>query len=276
MLRAGVRRIRSLVTVPILTVSFVFLVGAVAVAGCAFGATSSGPAYEPLEDGHYDGAPDPVDGVDGQGVVLEANTDAYVASDSSADDGVANGNYTIAGWINLHDRSGMQYLVGDHGYKYSNPAIYVYEDGTPEFRVHWNRDSTDTSIAATGEAESIDAGSWHHLVGRIDSTGEETTITLFVNGRAVASASMADEIDHTERIDVGRGIWNHDEVYTTGTVSDVHLYDRSLSDPEIRALYTSGTSDSLWRCAYASDGLLPALIGGMAVLLAGFERRVRS
>src|SRR5581483_3335737 len=74
---------------------------------------------------------------------------------------------------------------------------------------------------------------WHHLVAVQD--GAAKTRTLYLDGKPIAHGPAADASASGE-LWIG-GAKNDEEQYVDGTVDDVRLYNRPLSEPEIDQLH---------------------------------------
>jgi hypothetical protein len=73
---------------------------------------------------------------------------------------------------------------------------------------------------------------WHNIVAVWDGTVGK----IYLDGRLEASASMASSIPASDRsVLVGKA--DNDTVYLKGTIDDIRIYNRVLSEEEIRSLY---------------------------------------
>jgi len=78
---------------------------------------------------------------------------------------------------------------------------------------------------------------WYHLVGVYDA-GKE--ISIFVDGREVNNKSVTSAyLNNDWPVAIGRGEY-YGGGYFNGTVDQLRIYNRTLNDSEIRALYESG------------------------------------
>jgi hypothetical protein len=81
-------------------------------------------------------------------------------------------------------------------------------------------------------------GHWYHLAGvRDHATGE---IRLFVDGKRVATTTAGPDVVSTGPLSVGRAKYAGGKTdYWSGSVDQVHAYDRALSDEEIASRYAA-------------------------------------
>ena len=86
-------------------------------------------------------------------------------------------------------------------------------------------------------ASHFQAGQWYHLACRADANGH----TLFVNGQPVASSSVAAQAVNASSYPLRLGVNSAALVgHFAGSLDDVRLYTRALSDTDIQALASLG------------------------------------
>jgi hypothetical protein len=112
-----------------------------------------------------------------------------------------------------------------------NYGLEFYQD---QLRCHvgriWNE-------GATYAASNFSANRWYHVACRATGTGH----TLFVNGQPVASSGVAAQAV-TSTINLTLGVQSAFTTvgHWTGSLDEVQIYTRGLSDAEILALYQLG------------------------------------
>jgi hypothetical protein len=77
---------------------------------------------------------------------------------------------------------------------------------------------------------------WHHTAIVID--GQAKTLTLYLDGEPVASAATAvlpTDLGKTTQNWIGRSQYETD-AYLLGSIDDFRIYNRALSDAELRYL----------------------------------------
>ena len=230
---------------------------------------------QPLEDGTWNGSLDRVEAVHGEGYHFDGTQREYVEGPSSAIDSVEDGTYTLSLWMKIDDYSSSHYFVGDRYYKYSTPALYVDGDGTPTYRVQWNRNSLDTSVTVEGSSGDIRPGTWYHVVVTADSDDDRTTLTLYLNGERLDQTTTSEDLEYSGGLDFGRGEWNHNNKYLNGSISSVYVYDRPLSTEEVASLYTWDDPQSTWQFLYVHDSAIEYLLIALAISTGYIEYRIR-
>lgn len=84
----------------------------------------------------------------------------------------------------------------------------------------------------------VQAPDWYFLVGTYDGVNAR----LYINGQLEASSPMSWFIDSTKPIQIGRFEGNINPPHWTssfnGSIDDVRIYDRAISDSEVTTLYT--------------------------------------
>jgi hypothetical protein len=140
-----------------------------------------------------------------------------------------SGQITFGAWIKPQANDGLRNIAA-HGYRLSPNQEVFFRINTGSYQVgSWDGDSRVTSYAIPAE----DVNNWVHLVGLYDGSNWK----LYRNGVAVSSASYSvGAITVSENWAIGaRGTGT--ERFFNGLIDDVRLYNRALSDTEIKALY---------------------------------------
>lgn len=83
-------------------------------------------------------------------------------------------------------------------------------------------------------------GQWYHVTGVRDMVKGE--LRLYVDGQLVAAKSACTlDSSSTGNTVIGRAKFGGNQVdFLDGTIDQVHLYDRALTDAEVQSLYESG------------------------------------
>ncbi|NND08776.1 MAG: DUF1553 domain-containing protein [Saprospiraceae bacterium] len=93
----------------------------------------------------------------------------------------------------------------------------------------------------------ITAHKWHHVIVSYDGSGKAKGVRLFINGERQGTRIIRDSLKHQSILngnDLLAGHWNHrarelDDLYgfKGGKIDEVILYNRALSDLEIKSIY---------------------------------------
>lgn len=153
-------------------------------------------------------------------------------------------DFTLAAWLKTEMSAGDPPMVVAKNYQpaqtlpwyalyYANGAKAL--DGSMSFFL---RDSAGTSHHISGGPKIAD-GKWHHVAG----VREKGTIRLYVDGERVAEKGDAD-------FDVGTNpaplhMMSHLNRWLVGTLDEVILLRRALSDAEMKTLMQKGTEGYL-------------------------------
>ncbi len=220
---------------------------------CPLALTAQSPlgltAYYPFESNPGDASGDATNlgvpqgvvdydcGVMGQAVLLTSAGD-YLRIPGGASNNVNrefdDEDFTVSLYFKPLATSGTQYLVSKRDTACANPA-YFYVRYLPATR------TVTASLQQEGEAVSLDyaidnAACWQHLV----LVRDNTRLRLFINGRAVGSATTADRIDVDNSGDLLLGsstCLSVGEQSFTGLLDEVRIYGRALSTEEVGELY---------------------------------------
>ncbi|MEU8222783.1 LamG-like jellyroll fold domain-containing protein [Kribbella sp. NPDC048915] len=170
------------------------------------------------------------DGKNGQGLVLNgqgqyADTGAALLDTSK--------NYTASAWVKLNKADGsFQTFVSQDGDRDS--AFFLQYSGQDErFAMSF------PGIRALSPTKP-NPGQWYHVTGVRDVVQGE--LKLYVDGELVATKSACSlDSTATGNTVIGRAKFGGNPVdFLDGTIDQVHLYDRALTDAEVQALYASG------------------------------------
>jgi hypothetical protein len=169
-------------------------------------------------------------GKNGEGVALNGSGQ-YVDTGAALLD--TNGNYSTAAWVKLNKADGaFQTVVSQDGDRDS--AFFLQYSGQDQrFAMSF------PGVRALAPAKP-NPGQWYHLTGVRDVVKGE--LKLYLDGDLVATKSACSlDSTSTGNTVIGRGKFGGNQVdHLDGTVDQVHLYDRALTDAEVKTLYDSG------------------------------------
>jgi hypothetical protein len=166
----------------------------------------------------------------GGSALLLNGTGAHADTGASLLD--TSGNYTVAAWVRLDSLGPWATAVSQDGAT-SSAFFLQYSDADDRF-----------AFSFPGGRALADAppepGRWYHLVGVRDAASGE--YRLHVDGAlasTVGGLRCAEESGGNTVI--GRAQWNGNQVdFWRGAIDQVHVYDRALSEAEVRELHGSG------------------------------------
>jgi hypothetical protein len=220
-----------------------------------YGPTGDMVAYYPFEgnaddvtgNGH-DG--DTVQGVTygsgnvGQAAIFEEGDYIEVADDSDLD--IIGGSFTIALWMKTtsNDRGG---LIRKNMVDSWQPVYSVEFDYGNNHQIRFLLSDEEGATPDIDSTTQINDGEWHHVVAMYDDDAGDDGVgemTLYVDGMRENSRSMSfDQTDTTGNLQFGR-MYNEDRGVVgqlDGSLDEVRIYDRTLSDSEIMDLSSQGS-----------------------------------
>ena len=147
--------------------------------------------------------------------------------------------FTIAAWINIPKISGAWQIIASKEHR--NPTGRNYG-----LFGHINRGVVHYSFTTNAGWKSFDAqtvvtdGDWHHVAGTYDGSD----FKLYLDGAVDAQVAPGTKPDnHDNFLFIGGcDIGNY---WMTGTIDEVVLYDRALSEKELNELMEDGMSVAL-------------------------------
>ena len=75
-------------------------------------------------------------------------------------------------------------------------------------------------------------GEWHYVVGVRDGSN----LHMYVDGVLENTGSISDS-DYSNNSPITIGAYNSGDYYFSGSIDDVRIYNRALSEGEVKALY---------------------------------------
>jgi hypothetical protein len=142
-------------------------------------------------------------------------------------------DYTVAAWVTLDELPGnYATVVSQDGRAVENPFYLQYGQGAFAFSTPGGNRAR---LAVTPELNR-----WYHLAGVRDHASGE--IRLFVDGQRAGTVPAGPDVASTGPFSVGRAKYAGNRTdYWSGSIDQVHAYNRALSDSEIATLYGAET-----------------------------------
>lgn len=147
-------------------------------------------------------------------------------------------SFTLSAWINIPKLSGVWQIIASKENRGPTGRNYGIFGHVNSGVIHYS--------FTTGGWKSFDAktvvtdGNWHHIA----TTYEKPDFKLYLDGKVDAQVAPGTDPDnHDNFLFIGGcDIGNY---WMTGTIDEVVLYDRALSEAEISELMDSGISAAL-------------------------------
>ena len=144
-------------------------------------------------------------------------------------------SFSMAAWVKSTEAGGNNdSIVSKDNWEY-----IFYKNGSTIGFNHWNTAGSDV-ITMTGTV--ADTSIWHHAVVTYD--GSVTTGKLYIDGvlAATDSSNAGTLQDRSETTKIGKGYaWGAGDGFMNGTIDDVRVYNRALSQTEAQSLYGRGS-----------------------------------
>jgi hypothetical protein len=164
------------------------------------------------------------------------------ADDLSFGNALSDSPFSISVWVNMDDASGF-YIVGKGSSAAREYQFYV--QGTDElvFLLLDNDANNNIKVTSDGKLTSYE-NQWIHLVGTYTGSGANTGLSLYLNGVPFAATvgsggSYTAMHNQAQTVTVGR-LPNDVANYANGSIEDVRVYDKVLSQAEITTLAGGG------------------------------------
>lgn len=177
-------------------------------------------------DGSIQGDPEAVEGKIGGALNFDGLDDHIVVPDD-ASLGFGTGDFTICAWVKTTAATGSGSSRDDIVAK-GDPSISGYGLAS--------RNSMGLFFTANaGEFQgtsAINDDEWHYLVG----VRASSDTFLYVDGELEASGTNAENVDTTLNLMIGKHPLKA-ESYITGAIDEVCIYNRALSEDEVKQNY---------------------------------------
>jgi hypothetical protein len=156
------------------------------------------------------------------------------------------GNYSVSAWVKINSALGTAAVCQGTTQHQSFYLAYDKPSAAWMFQTTTTNDDNSDFPTAEGDSNSGPVGTWTHLVAtfRAPVPGESTTgnMALYQNGTLVGTATnLSPQYDSSMPLTIG-GCVNSASATTPylafpGSVTDVHVYPRTLSATEVGALH---------------------------------------
>ncbi len=199
------------------------------------------------------GAPVCVNGKIGKAMYFSGNQD-YIETGYSQRNLMS---YTISVWVKLTDNNEGGVVFQNRGPLYQGgtsitlmTTAILPSDGN-RYPTRFVAD-TDNKIAGVNTNTNINNNEWHHIVGTwatpSGSAIESGNFKLFIDGNKIASdVEQGDNRIISPINGIGKALIGKHEAWGNffrGSIDEIRIYDRVLSDIEIKQLYQDARSGS--------------------------------
>ncbi|MBR9676849.1 hypothetical protein GOV04_01805, partial [Candidatus Woesearchaeota archaeon] len=197
----------------------------------------------------------------------ENSDDAILIPDDSSISGLSE--ITVSIWIlptehpeNCYSTTCYNFIVGKSNYSGDREYRIRYEETNPEKKYVWHV-SSDGDDPLNNEtiisASNVSLNEWHHLVGTWNNnTGE---LRFYLDGvlKDTDSYAASSIFDGSANLAIGTSSDNNGSSSGTvddyrGTIDEVAIYNRTLSDIEIKTLYYKGSYKLLYQNENLANG----------------------
>ena len=169
------------------------------------------------------------------GAMEFGGADMVTVSDNDALDLTS---FTIAAWINSPETSGRWHVIAAKEARNPTGRNYGIFGHVNTGVIHYS--FTSGGWKSYDAKTNVTDGAWHHVA----ATYEKPNFKLYVDGQVDAqTAPNTDPDSHDNFLFIGG--CNIGDYWMTGTIDEVILYGRALSEAEIGELMEKGITDAL-------------------------------
>lgn len=180
-------------------------------------------------------------------ILLDATYPDFLA-DTFANPLFGPGEVTLSVWVNLTNPGYDQKIAG----KANIGAGYIMgvNGGKVDVEIwNLNPDHNDPTQYKRLKAGNVPSDIWTHIGMSYKANGY---LKIFINGATVDSVAVANYAlgsSTAYTFIVGGAPWEPQALNTDGAIDDLYLYDRQLSNAEVKALYQSGSAAGVFETA---------------------------
>lgn len=145
--------------------------------------------------------------------------------------GIFENNFAVSFWVKTSTDGGGIFTFYDE-----RAVMSRIGQNCPSDKISW-RIGTTAGVQILCSTTSVTDGIYHHVVGVKTSTGG---MYLYVDGTLEDSQTDADAQANTGAYSLGSAIGTQDVNYLNGQIDEFYIYDGSLNQTQVTALYNSG------------------------------------
>jgi hypothetical protein len=163
---------------------------------------------------------------------------------------VSNPPFSVSLWFNAYDITpNAQYLISSPGFSGTSAGMYCKLLGkaeTAHARSSWPKSgvqcgvtSAENGFFAIVTREDITSGEWHHIALIWDGGQDAGHVELYIDGKlapALKETGARDGTASPENVRIGAPGDSTSELLFKGTLDDIRLYNRVISEDEIQQL----------------------------------------
>jgi len=164
---------------------------------------------------------------DGYSFNFDAASSDYINLGTPSTFAFGTGDFSISGWVYLDSSTGYQWI-------FSTGTNFAFGFDSSRNLQLW------VGVTATSPSFNINLNQWHHVV----ATRNSGTVTFYIDGVAHGTTYT-----RTGSISAGSynyiGTFNIGQNHIDGKISNVSLFNESLTSTEIQKLYANGVPQDL-------------------------------
>ncbi len=148
---------------------------------------------------------------------------------------------TLSAWVNpgIIPQDGYRKIIAKPYTNYTSPwqqyALTLHDN---QFVFELNTEGTKDVITST---ETLEPNTWYHVTGTYDGSEMRIYVNAALKGTLQKSGNIA---AYPTDVHIGAGIYSDTETeYINGTIDEVKIYSRALSEAEIQADYEAGLEE---------------------------------
>ncbi|OIO24447.1 hypothetical protein AUJ14_06190 [Candidatus Micrarchaeota archaeon CG1_02_55_22] len=191
----------------------------------------------PMLTGNTSSAAYDADCVTGGCFRLDGADDYLLSSPAAPSLNLGGASFTVSAWIKTTNSSNQFVFEREATTHVANALIAISIDcpaGKAGFSMRGDLDDPTRITLCTNE--SVADGAWHHLVGTRDKTGG--IVSLYLNGaRLYTESDSAIVLPNNGSLLIGAHNDAANQAPFDGFIDEIHVFNRSLSQGEVTALY---------------------------------------
>jgi hypothetical protein len=157
--------------------------------------------------------------------------DDYVEAPDDASLDMGTGDLTISAWVKSEINNEYQGILGKITVESSDYRGYTIRKGTNDYFEFFTGGSPDIYLVKSDSTYTD--SNWHHVLG----TRRNGKNYIYVDGVEQTQTANSVLVDSEGDVSIGKIYSNHNDYYFNGQIDDVRIYNRALSEDEVKYLY---------------------------------------
>lgn len=189
----------------------------------------------------------------GQALSFDGNDYINFSGIDGFGDFIDNGEFTVSLWVKTNLENERQVILGDWNSVGESESFSIEFGGYLQDSSHITTHFRNTAVTYLDSNVVYGANTWYHIIVTKNSSGR----SIYIDGDFKNSDSVS-TLNSGTKMTLGRA-GDYNSIYLDGSIDEVAIFNRALSEDEIEALYKLGkrkVQTNTSNVGYLTDGLV--------------------